>query len=86
MMERERIAEAALKLAPEDRMYVADRLEQSLSDGGFASPELAQAWAAEVTRRLEAYQSGETESVDFDAAIEGIRRRLAGLRRSPDAT
>lgn len=86
MRERDRIAEAALKLPPEDRLYVADRLEQSLSDGEFASPELAQAWAAEVTRRIEAYESGETEAVDFDAAIEGIRRRLAGIHRRPDAT
>lgn len=86
MMERDRIAEAALKLPPEDRLYVADRLEESLSAGGFASPELAQMWATEVTRRIEGYESGETEAVDFDAAIEGIRRRLAGIRRSPDAT
>ncbi|HWB14127.1 MAG TPA: addiction module protein [Pirellulales bacterium] len=85
MMERERIAEEALRLSPEDRLYLADRLEQSLPHAGFASPELAQASATEVTRRLDAYDSGESKAVDFDAAIEGIRRRLAGLRDRPDA-
>lgn len=86
MRERERIAEEALKLPPEDRLYVADRLEQSLPYAGFASPELAEAWASEVTRRIGAYERGETEAVDFDAAMEGIRRRLAEFRGRPSAT
>jgi putative addiction module component (TIGR02574 family) len=85
MRERERITEEALKLPPEDRAVLADRLEQSLPFAGFASPELAQAWAAEVAGRIEAYESGQTKAVDFDVAMEGIRRRLHERRDRPDA-
>lgn len=85
MMDRERIAEAALKLPPEDRLYVADRLEQSLPHGGLA-PEIAKAWASEIDRRIEAYDRGETRAVDFDVALGNIRCRLAEHRERKAST
>lgn len=85
MTQRERIAEEALKLPPEDRAYLADRLEGSLPYAGFATPELAKAWAVEVTRRLEAHDRGEAEAVNFDAALERMRRRVKEYRETKDA-
>ena len=77
MTNREQIVEQALSLAPEDRAYVADALEQSLTSGGFASPEIAEAWAEEIERRLAAYDRGETKAVDADVALDRLRRQLA---------
>jgi hypothetical protein len=58
MANREQIVQEALSLAPEDRAFVADALEQSLSSGSFASPAIAEAWAHEIERRLAAYDRG----------------------------
>jgi putative addiction module component (TIGR02574 family) len=81
----ERIADEALKLPPEERASLAEKLEQSLPLAGFASPEIAHAWATEVAGRIEAYERGETTAVNFDAAIERMRRRLAEVHERPDA-
>jgi hypothetical protein len=51
---RDQIVEQAMPLSPEDRIFVADALEQSLAGEGFATPEIASAWAAEVERRIAA--------------------------------
>ena len=80
----ERIAEEALKLPPEERANLAEKLEQSLPLAGFASPEIAQAWATEVAARIEGYERGETTAVSFDTAMERIRRRLEEFRDRPD--
>src|SRR5438270_13686099 len=53
MTQRELLAQQALKLPPEDRVYVADVLEQSLTTGGFTGPEIADAWASEIARRID---------------------------------
>lgn len=72
----EQLAQQALALGPEDRVYLANVLEKSLSTGGFATPELAAAWSAEIDRRLSACKRGETQSTDADAALERITQRL----------
>lgn len=72
----ERIAGEALKLPPEDRAVLADKLEHSLPFAGFASPDIARAWAAEVAGRIDAYERGETTAISFDVAMERIRRWL----------
>ena len=84
-MERERITEEALKLPPEDRAALADKLERSLPIAGFASADIARAWAAEIAGRMEAYERGEMAAVSFDDAMERIRLRLQELRDRPDA-
>lgn len=82
----ERIAEEALKLPPEDRAYLADQLEQSLPHEGFASAEIARAWASEINRRMEAYDSGQTQATGFDEVMRRLRQRLAEHRERKAAT
>jgi putative addiction module component (TIGR02574 family) len=77
---RDQIVEQALTLTPEDRAYIADALEQSLSNGGFATPEIASAWAAEIERRITAYDRGEIQAVGTESAIERVRQQLAEQR------
>jgi putative addiction module component (TIGR02574 family) len=77
---REQIAEQALALPPEDRTYLADLLEQSLTNGEFATSEIAAEWAAEIDRRIAAYDRGETKGVDAQKALERIRTRLSAHR------
>ncbi|MBS0209156.1 MAG: addiction module protein [Planctomycetes bacterium] len=81
MMSREQIAQQALALNAEDRMYVADVLEQSLSNDGFATPEIAAAWSAEIERRLAEYERGEVKGLDADEVLVRLHERLAAFRK-----
>ena len=85
MTNREQIVEQALSLPPEDRAYVAHALEQSLSNGGFASPEVAEAWIEEIERRLAAYDRGEIRAVE-GTGLAPIRKRLAEQRSQRSKT
>jgi putative addiction module component (TIGR02574 family) len=80
MPDRDQLAQQALSLAPEDRAYIADKLEQSLTTGGFATPEIAAAWIAEIERRIEAYERGEVEARPADVVLERIRQSLKDRR------
>lgn len=77
---REEIIQQALGLPPDDRAYVADTLEQSLPHDDFASPELAAAWSDEINRRIAAYDRGEAQGLEFDAALDHLRQTLAARR------
>jgi putative addiction module component (TIGR02574 family) len=77
---RDQIAEQALTLPPEDRAFLADLLEESLTGEGFATPELAAEWAAEIKRRVEAYHRGETPAYDAQTAIQWVRKKLEERR------
>jgi hypothetical protein len=77
---REQIIQQALTLAPGDRVYVADVLEQSLTDGGFSSAEIAAEWASEVERRMAAYDRGEIEANDVEGVVDRLRQQLAEHR------
>lgn len=79
MTNRDQIVEQALSLPPEDRAFVVDALEQSLSHGGFASPETEQAWAEEIERRLAAYDRGEVKANE-GTSLAHIRQQLAERR------
>lgn len=72
----EQLAQQALTLGPEDRAYLVNVLEDSLSTGGFSTPELATAWSAEIDRRLAAYRRGDVQATDADTTLERIQRRL----------
>lgn len=74
MTRREEIAQQAMALPPEDRAYVADMLEQSLSGGGFATPEIAAAWATEIKRRVAAHDRGESPAGEMDAVLARLRQ------------
>ena len=52
--------------------------ESELTNG--MSPEIAAAWAAEIDRRVAAYDRGEIEALPGDTAIERIRKRLKQYR------
>jgi putative addiction module component (TIGR02574 family) len=82
MPRREQIVEQALSLPPEDRAFVADALEQSLTPIGFATPEIAAAWAVEIERRIASYDRGEVQGLGLDTAIERMRLQLAKYRAS----
>jgi hypothetical protein len=78
---REELTAQALTLAPEDRLYIADMLEQSLSTGEFATPEIAQAWSVEIDRRLSAYERGEIAADDAESALTRMQQQLATHRQ-----
>ena len=80
MPQRDQIVEQALTLTPEDRAYVADKLAQSLATNGFATPEIAAAWAEEVEGRIAAYDRGDVKAAGADVAIDRMRRHLAEYR------
>lgn len=77
---RDQIAEQALSLPPEDRAFLADLLEESLRTEGFATPELASEWMAEVKRRVAAYDRGESEALDLKTAVQSMRDELQSRR------
>lgn len=77
---RDEVLQRALALAPDDRAFVAEALEESLPPAEFATPEIAAAWSAEIDRRIAAYDRGETTAVSFDAALDHLRQALAERR------
>ncbi len=80
MSSREQVLQEALALAPEDRAFVVDQLEQSLDKGGFASPEIAAAWVQEIGQRVAAYDRGEIQAEDAEVVLRRMRRFLAEHR------
>ncbi len=81
MTSREQILQDALALAPDDRAFVAEQLEQSLDKGDFVSPEIAAAWAQEIGQRVAAYERGEIQAEDADVVLQRMRCFLAEHRR-----
>jgi len=77
---RDQIAEQALTLPPADRAFLAELLEESLSSNGFATPELAAQWVAEVKRRVELYDRGETRAYDIRTVMQSMRNELEERR------
>jgi putative addiction module component (TIGR02574 family) len=63
----------ALKLSPEERAELADRLIGSL----FQDAEIEEAWAAEVERRVAEIESGRSHTIP---AAESIARARAALK------
>jgi putative addiction module component (TIGR02574 family) len=62
----------ALKLTPEERAHLADRLIASLTD----DPEIEEAWAAEVERRIAEIEAGRAQVVPAAEAIARARDAL----------
>lgn len=85
MTTRDQIAQQALKLSPEDREYIADLLERSLPAEELWSEEIANDWSREIDRRIGAYDRGETTAIDFDIALENMRRGLETHRANKAA-
>jgi Putative addiction module component len=72
------IVEEARKLTLEERRELFDLLEVEFAgDTGDGSPEEVEAaWLAEVERRAEKADRGETTFVDFDEAMARARQRI----------
>jgi len=62
----------AMKLTPEERARLADRLIASLSD----NTEIEEAWAAEVERRIAEIEAGRAPVVPAAEAIARARDAL----------
>ena len=78
MTVRELVAEQALALSPEDRVYLLDQLEQSLVPNECVSPleEFdGETLTTELKRRAEAYQSGTTTACDAFEFMAELRRK-----------
>jgi putative addiction module component (TIGR02574 family) len=67
------VAAQALKLAPEERAQLADRLISSI----FEDHEIEDAWAAEVEHRIEKIESGDATLI---SAAEAIARARAAIK------
>ena len=66
MSSKEHVIEAALKLPEKDRLEIAERLYESLE--AWPDPEVDEAWAREIERRMQAADSGESKPVPWEEA------------------
>ena len=55
---------------------MADELERSLPDSRVMSEEIAEAWSREIDRRIDAYERGESKSLDINTALNHARQAL----------
>lgn len=62
----------ALRLTPEDRAYLADKLLASLSP----STEIDEAWSVEAERRLAGLESGAVIGMTAESAIAKARSAI----------
>ena len=68
----EKILEDALSLPEDERAALADALNESLSPASDLSP----AWKAEIARRIDAVESGESRLIPGDEALARVRAAL----------
>jgi putative addiction module component (TIGR02574 family) len=68
----EHLEAAALKLSPEERAHLADRLIASLSDDA----EIEEAWAVEIERRIGEIEAGRVRMIPAAEAIARARDAL----------
>jgi hypothetical protein len=76
------LAEEARKLTPEERLELMAELSAAIADDAPADgtpEEIEQAWIQEVEQRFAARERGETQLIDFDAAMASLKQRLKGL-------
>jgi hypothetical protein len=71
--ELQKVVGEALALDVESQGILVDRLMVNLAQ---SEPAFLDEWLDESARRFEAYERGEETSVDFDEAIENIRRQI----------
>lgn len=70
--ELEKLEAEALKLTPDERPMLAQRLLASLEDDA----EIEEAWAAEVERRIAEVESGSVQLVPIADALAHLRAGL----------
>lgn len=80
---RDELLAKVLALPAADREFILERIDENLASdptvdrGGFAAPELAGAWAAEVQRRIEMIDKGLVRPLPADAALREAHALLA---------
>lgn len=89
---RDDLLAKVLALPPADRAFIAERIDETFdreagfSQSPFAKPELAQAWAEEVERRIDMIDKGLVKPLPADVALrearEHLERRRAGRAAS----
>ena len=73
-------------VAAADREFIAERIDETLeqeagfSQSPFATPELAQAWADEVERRIDMIDKGLVKPLPADVALREARQHLERRR------
>ena len=71
--EAERILEEAKKLSPLDRAQLLENLYQSFDND--ENEAINKAWGVEVEERLNAYKSGQLDSVSADVVFERLDKK-----------
>ncbi len=71
--ELEVAATELMALPANERLFLGERLVESVD--GFASPEIAEAWSAEIANRLGDYESGKVTGIPSAEVHAEIRRR-----------
>ena len=69
------LLEDALKLPPADRLTLATELLHSVEDR--QDPEWSQAWAAEISRRIQEVDEGKTETIAWSALRAELKAHFA---------
>lgn len=72
-MSRDDVLKQALSLSADDRAILAGRLLDSLQSG--ADPAIESEWAAEIDRRISAYDRGEIDSISAEELLARLRQR-----------
>lgn len=80
MFAHHELLEQILALAPEDRAFLADQIEQSLATTSPVDATIAEEWSREIDRRIAAYDRGETQAEDIDVALDRMSQSLAERR------
>lgn len=68
----ESVQAAAMELPESDRIHLAHLLAQSVAH---STPEIENAWLAEVERRIELQDAGKISDIDADDLYRELRRR-----------
>lgn len=71
-MPLDQITEEAIKLPPESRALLADKLGQSLESE--EPDEIQRLWSAEAIRRRDEIRSGQVQPIPGEQVIEEVRR------------
>jgi len=83
---RDDLLAKVLALPPADRAFIAERIDETFdreagfSQSPFAMPELAQAWAEEVERRIDMIDKGLVKPLPADVALREARKHLERRR------
>ena len=73
----DQITEEAIKLPPESRALLADKLVQSLESE--EPDEIHQLWSAEAIRRRDEIRAGQVKPIPGDQVIEEARRLVGRM-------